>query len=249
MESLIKPTKQNGKIVVSARHLYEFLQVRTDFTNWCKRMFEYGFTEGVDYTLAKIGEPSVHNKTDYALTIECAKEISMLQRSEKGKEARQYFIECEKKLLHPSEDELILKTVNILQSRVEAYKQELEQMKSVVLSQAPKVALVDNVLQSPDLIPTSIIAKDLGMSAKKLNQVLNEKKIIYRLNGIWVPYSKYQDKGYMKTKTYTWHDSTGGLHTNMQMYWTERGRAFINALFGNVPFKSNMPAQYTTAIN
>lgn len=89
---------ENGKSVVSARDLHTFLEVRTEFAKWCKRMFEYGFVENQDYSLVKIGEGSAHNKTDYALTIDCAKEISMVQRSEKGKQARQYFIECEKKL-------------------------------------------------------------------------------------------------------------------------------------------------------
>ena len=89
---------ENGNSVVSARDLHTFLEVGADFTNWCKRMFEYGFVENQDYSLAKIGEGKAHNKTDYALTIDCAKEISMLQRTNKGKQARQYFIDCEKNL-------------------------------------------------------------------------------------------------------------------------------------------------------
>ncbi len=99
MQEIIKVTANpQGEGVVSARELHEFLEVGADFTNWCKRMFAYGFVEGQDYSLAKIGERSAHNKTDYALTIDTAKEISMLQRSPKGKQARQYFIECERQL-------------------------------------------------------------------------------------------------------------------------------------------------------
>lgn len=98
MTEIIKITEQNGQQIVSARELYKFLEVKTDFTNWCKRMFEYGFEEEIDFTpfLAEStgGRPSV----DYALTLDTAKEISMLQRTDKGKLARKYFIECEKKL-------------------------------------------------------------------------------------------------------------------------------------------------------
>lgn len=99
MQQLIQITTdpKNGN-VVSARELYEFLEVQTDFSDWCKRMFEYGFEENKDYSLLKIGERKAHNKTDYALTIDTAKEISMLQRSEKGKQIRNYFIEAEKQL-------------------------------------------------------------------------------------------------------------------------------------------------------
>lgn len=97
MDSLIRITEQDDQQLVSARELYVFLGVKTDFTEWCKRMFDYGFSDGVDFTpiLGKStgGRPSV----DYALTLDCAKEISMLQRTERGKQARQYFIEAEKR--------------------------------------------------------------------------------------------------------------------------------------------------------
>lgn len=95
------------KRVVSARELYEFLGVKTDFTDWCKRNNEYlDFKEDINYTVKYVfpknrvnsdnrrGRPSV----DYFYTVDAAKEISMLQRTKKGREARQYFLECERKL-------------------------------------------------------------------------------------------------------------------------------------------------------
>lgn len=95
------------KKAVSARELYEFLGINTDFTNWCKRNNNYlDFQENINYIVKEVfakngvnsenrrGKPSV----DYFYTLDAAKEISMLQRSEKGKEARKYFIECERKL-------------------------------------------------------------------------------------------------------------------------------------------------------
>lgn len=97
MQELIRIDRnEQGSEVVSARELYDFLGTKTEFSKWCNRMFEYGFEEGKDYSLVKIGERYAHNKTDYALTLDTAKEIAMLQRSEKGKQARQYFIECER---------------------------------------------------------------------------------------------------------------------------------------------------------
>lgn len=100
MEELIKIKEENGKQAVSARELYDFLEIQTPFTMWMGRMLEYGFTEHVDYeSLSQKsdkpqgGRPQV----DYALTLDCAKEISMIQRNEKGKIALQYFIEVERK--------------------------------------------------------------------------------------------------------------------------------------------------------
>ena len=99
MQELIHvTTNEQGSRVVSARELYDFLEVKSDFSEWCKRMFEYGFEEGKDFTpfLGKSigGRPT----KEYALTLDTAKEIAMLQRSDKGKQARQYFIECERQL-------------------------------------------------------------------------------------------------------------------------------------------------------
>lgn len=96
MNSLPQIQPRNEANVVSARELHTALEVQTDFSDWCKRMFEYGFTENQDYSLLKIGERSAHNKTDYLLTLDTAKEIAMLQRTPIGKQVRNYFIEKEK---------------------------------------------------------------------------------------------------------------------------------------------------------
>ena len=100
MNEIIKITKdENGNSVVSGRELHEFLEVKTPYKDWFPRMVEYGFTENVDFiSLAqKCAKPNGGRpKIDHALTLEMTKEISMIQRTEKGKQARQYFIEVEK---------------------------------------------------------------------------------------------------------------------------------------------------------
>lgn len=123
MEEIIKILQnEEGGQVISARELYQFLEVRADFTTWCKRMFEYGFIENQDYSLlTNIGEQKRggHNKADYALTLDTAKEISMIQRSEKGRIARKYFIECERQaneLLHTNRE--LLKLCKSMENRI-----------------------------------------------------------------------------------------------------------------------------------
>ena len=97
---LIPVNEYNGKIAVSLRDLYSFLGVKKDFTDWAKQMFEYGFIEGEDYieVFPQKGEnPSGGRPSrNWAIKIDMAKEISMIQRTEKGKQARRYFIEVEK---------------------------------------------------------------------------------------------------------------------------------------------------------
>lgn len=97
---LIKITKDdNGNSVVSGRELHDFLGVQTKYTQWFERMVSYGFTENVDFIgfSQKREKPTDGRPTiDHALTLDMAKEISMIQRTEKGKKARQYFIDIEK---------------------------------------------------------------------------------------------------------------------------------------------------------
>lgn len=137
MQELIHvTTNEQGSRVVSARELYSFLEIKSDFSDWCKRMFDYGFDENKDYViLLKNGEKvSKTNPINYALTLDTAKEIAMLQRSEKGKQARQYFIECEKQLkaIPQSPAQLLLQQAQLLvdiehrQSITEAKVQEIE---------------------------------------------------------------------------------------------------------------------------
>ena len=103
MQELIKVTKDdNGNSVVSGRDLHEFLEVNTQYTKWFNRMAEYGFTENVDFAVIVKNVydekvfGGVRKITDHAMTLDMAKEISMIQRTDKGKQARQYFIEVEK---------------------------------------------------------------------------------------------------------------------------------------------------------
>ena len=106
MNELISVTKnENGELLVNARDLHEFLEIKTEFRKWMPRMLEYGFEENVDFV--KVSQKCLSSSTgqkqvNYALKLDMAKEIAMIQRSEKGKQARLYFIECEKQLKEQS---------------------------------------------------------------------------------------------------------------------------------------------------
>ena len=99
MENLIKIEKRTGEQLVSGRELHTFLGIKTRFNDWFPRMCEYGFIENKDYiAIAQKRVTAQGNETtyiDYLMKISMAKELSMLQRNEKGKQARVYFIKCE----------------------------------------------------------------------------------------------------------------------------------------------------------
>ncbi|UXI85210.1 ORF6C domain-containing protein [Ligilactobacillus salivarius] len=97
MNELIKITKDyNGNSVVSGRDLHDFLEVKTAYKDWFPRMCEYGFTDGKDFSSILSESTGGRPRVDHAMTLDMAKEISMIQRTEKGKQARQYFIDVEK---------------------------------------------------------------------------------------------------------------------------------------------------------
>lgn len=104
MDELVPVQKQkDGSVVVSGRDLHDFLDVKTKYADWFKRMSEYGFDENVDFAVFLKNEKDdtafggSRKITDHAMTLDMAKEISMIQRTERGKQARQYFLEVEKR--------------------------------------------------------------------------------------------------------------------------------------------------------
>ena len=129
-------TNEEGKQLVSARELHEFLEINTRFDKWFIRMCEYGFSESNDFirVAQKCPTPGgMQTIIDYAITIDMAKELSMIQRTDKGKQARQYFIECEKKLRESNnkpqltlEQELVWNLYNGGIDAITAHKQLLE---------------------------------------------------------------------------------------------------------------------------
>jgi phage anti-repressor protein len=100
MEEIIKITEKDGKRAVNARELHHFLESKQDFSNWIKNRIEkYGFVENQDFEVYNkiIENPQGGRPTiEYALSVDMAKELSMVENNEKGRLARKYFIECEK---------------------------------------------------------------------------------------------------------------------------------------------------------
>lgn len=236
MNELIKITEYKGNQAVSARDLHKFLEITERFSSWFERMLQYGFVENTDYQGCEFFNTLANQTlTDYALTLDCAKEISMIQRSKKGKEAREYFIECEKQLRSgkfalPTTYKEALQSLLIEVEAKERLQAQNELQAKELEKQAPKVAYYDEVLTSQSTYNANQIAKELGMSAVTLNKKLHELKVQYKQGGQWLLYYPHQNKGYTKTVTYTYTDSKGETCTNSSTVWTEKGRAFIHSI-------------------
>jgi anti-repressor protein len=100
MNELIKTFKQkDGSVAVDGRDLHDFLEVKERYNDWFKDMQKYGFTENVDFisfTGKRVKPQGGRPQVNHALTLDMAKELSMIQRTDRGKQARQYFIAMEK---------------------------------------------------------------------------------------------------------------------------------------------------------
>lgn len=176
MNELIKINTSNPeRPTVLGRELHEALEVKTAYKDWFPRMCEYGFTEGEDFNLLKIervateGTRHVTRVVDDAqLTIPMAKEICMLQRTEKGKECRQYFIKVEEAWNTP--EMIVARAHQILQARLDDAINRVAQLESKVETDRPKVLFADAVSASDTTILIGDLAKLISQHGVDIGQ-------------------------------------------------------------------------------
>lgn len=239
MDDLIKVTYDTEQPTVSARELHKGLNVGTEFAKWFSRMCEYGFDTGNDYieVIVKNGENSKGGRpaTDYQISIDMAKQICMIQRTEKGRLYRQYFLDLEKAWNTPEQVmaralQFASKQIDSLKDRCKFLGGQVVEQQKIISELEPKANYVDTILQSKSLVLMTQIAKDYGMSARKMNQILNDLKVQYKAGGQWVLYSKYQNQGYVHSRTIDIVRSNGMSDVKMQTEWTQKGRLFLYEL-------------------
>ena len=127
------------------------------------------------------------------MTIDMAKELCMIQRSEKGRQARQYFIQLEKDWNSP--EKVMASALQIADRTIRCLQDENAQQKQLLAEFSPKASYYDVVLQTKDVISVGKIAKDYGKSARWLNQLLHDKGVQYKQGDIWLLYQKHAEQG------------------------------------------------------
>ena len=168
MQLPIIQENQDLQQAVSARELYDFLQPTERFANWFERQLQYGFVVNQDYLGCEVFNTLARQSLqDYFISVDMAKEISMIQRSDKGKQARQYFIECERRSNQP------VPTFQIPQTLGEALQLAANQALQIE-QDAPKVAHYNKVVDRHTLLTATQVGQKINMSAVKLNRVLEE---------------------------------------------------------------------------
>ena len=233
MDELIRINYDSERPTVNGRDLHEALQVKTAYKDWFPRMCEYGFVEGRDFcsflSESSGGRPAVNHQ----LTIDMAKQLCMIQRTDIGRKFRQYFIQVEEAWNSP--EAIMARALQFANQQLALLSQQNMALTETIQNQQitemkPKASYYDVVLNCKDLISTSAIAKDYGKSAIWMNRYLHEKGVQFKQGDIWLLYQRYAQEGYTSTKTHTYPGTNGETHTKVHTYWTQKGRLFIYEL-------------------
>lgn len=199
--------KKNGIQTVSARELYEKLEITDRFSRWFDSLLKYGFEDGTDFTSVKtstlVNNGAKKELDDYAITIEMAKQICMLQRSEKGRQYREYFITLEKAWNSPEAImsralQIANETLDKCKKQVVMLEAENAEKEKQLIEQAPKVDFYNCVTGSKDTMDMKEVAKVLNYATigrNKLFELLRLANVLDRNN---LPYQKYVDAGYFR---------------------------------------------------
>ena len=220
MTDIIKVDFSSGKPAVSARELHEFLGVKTAYKDWFPRMCEYGFCEGEDFCSFLSESTGGRPAQDAAISIDMAKEICMLQRNEKGKQARQYFLQLEKDWNSP--EKVMARALQIADMKIK----ELEQHNAIL---APKADYFDALVERNLLTNFRETAKEIGAKPKQFVKDLLEAKYIYREGrGKLMPYQIHVDGGLFEIKE---SKSEKTPWAGTQTLITPKGRETFRLLF------------------
>lgn len=235
MNELLKiEVNEKQEQVINGRQLHEFLEVKTAYKDWFPRMCEYGFSEGIDFcskmSESTGGRPSV----DHTLTLDMAKELCMLARSEKGKQARQYFLQIERDWNSP---EKVMARALLLANK------KLEQQTIQIESQKPKVLFADSVAASHTTILVGELAKllkqnGIDMGQNRLFGWMRNNGFLISRNGTDynMPTQKAMNMGLFVIKETSVVHSDGHTSVNKTPKITGKGQQyFINKFLGENP--------------
>lgn len=207
MEELIKvSTNENLEPVVSGRELHKILEVATAYKDWFPRMCEYGFVEGQDFSSFLSESTGGRPAVDHIIKMDMAKEICMIQRTERGKLARQYFIQVEKEYNNP--EKIMARALRIAEQELSNLKIKAEEMK-------PKALFADAVSASHTSILVGDLAKllrqnGIDIGANRLFEKLREKGFLMKSGSSKnMPTQASMDRGLFEIKEGSYINSDG----------------------------------------
>lgn len=230
MNNLINVTlNENQEPVVSARQLHKSLEVKTRFSQWVEQNFKM-FKENEDFSsVVTTTQQNQYGGTkelqDYAVTIRMAEHLAMMSKTNKGHEVREYFIQVEKDFNSP--EKIMARALKIADRKIISLEHKNEVLQLELEEARKQTDYLDLILQTKDMLTTTQIAQDYGMSANRFNQILKQVGIQRKVNGQWILYTKYQGEGYIASRTFDYVGKDNKVHSKITTVWTQLGRRFI----------------------
>lgn len=227
MNKIININYDNAECpTVSGRELHEALEVKTAYKDWFPRMCEYGFTEGEDFRSFLSESTGGRPATDHAITIPMAKELCMLQRTEKGSFFRKYFIKVEEAWNSP---EMVMKrALEIANSRVKELQINVASLTVDNEIMRPKAEYFDELVDRNLLTNIRDTAKELKIKQSEFVKFLLDKKYLYRdKSGKLLPYAKHADAGLFELKEFV--NEKTGFHSTQTLV-TPKGKETFRLL-------------------
>ena len=234
MNELLKVNYDNDRITLSARELHKFLGVTERFGNWFERMNQYGFQESVDYLGRKVFNTQAHQELqDYEITLDMAKEIAMIQRSDKGKEVRQYFLELERRWNSP--ETVMNRALEYSRKQVKALMEEKQGLIEENKELKPKALFADAVSASNESILIGQLAKLIRQNGYEIGQnrlfewMRENEYLIKKGERYNQPTQKSMDLGLFEVKERTITNPDGSTRITLTTKVTGKGQVyFIN---------------------
>jgi len=222
----------------NARELHNFLGGAQEFRHWIKdRIESYGFVQEVDFvTTEKINRGG--KSTEYHISLDMAKELAMVERTRKGKEARQYFIDCERRALVAPAFAVPSTLSGALRLAAEQ-ADTIEAQALQIAAAAPAVQFVDKYVDSTGLKGFRQVCKLLNASEPEFREFLKSKKIMYPLGGEWAPFAQHIDAGRFAVKAGT-SDTNG--HAFNSAKFTPKGVNWVAGEWAKHKLESQLEA-------
>ncbi|MBX4335586.1 phage antirepressor KilAC domain-containing protein [Bartonella raoultii] len=235
----INQTEINNELVqtVNARDLHAFLEIKSEFRNWIKnRIKECKFRENIDFVTAVNFYRGAQMK-EYYITLDMAKHLSMIERNDKGHEAREYFIECERRAKQVTTPQIDYSSPQAMIGFLNYLQGQIEQKDHVIAELKPKAIALEGLTRSDGLFGIIDAAKILEVRPKDLSDYLRRYGWVYKRvpSGPLLPYQDKIQKGLMDCTTITIQKNDGTEKTVPSTKITSKGLAYLREqIHGNM---------------
>jgi anti-repressor protein len=238
MNELIPINYEGEQPTVSARELHKGLEIKSKYADWFKNMSAYGFTENIDYFTVSKNLENGGRTIEHEISVDMAKQICMIQRSEKGRQYRQYFLDLEKAWNTP--EQVFARALKMADQTIAKLKDTNKSLAEKIEADRPKTIFADAVSTSHTSILIGDLAKLICQNGvqtgqKRLFQWMRENGYLMKSGASYnMPMQRYIEQGLFEVKESSVQNPDGSVRVTRTTKVTGKGQLyFINKFLGN----------------